>query len=156
MNRRSIAAILAVAFVFAGAAAAFAATQEYDITVPVTVKLPKGAPGAGGETIGRSGSAAAASGITISCAVGRGGTLAYSTASGGATGATGSGSTHSQFFDSTGKLIPVLDVVVVVAEEQGNQGTGMGSANAGQYLCWGKLDNGTTPVNFISGNINAK
>jgi hypothetical protein len=136
MIRRSIAAIFAGAFVLAGAVAAFAATQEYDITVPVTLKNLK---------------AALPAGITISCAVGRGNTLAYSTASGGATGATGSGSTHSSLGSPDGKLPPVTDVVVVVAEEQ----TTLGSlASVGvQYLCWGKLDKGTTPVNFINGNV---
>ena len=146
MNRRSIAAIFAGAFVLAGAAAAFAATQEYDITVPVTVKglkMPGGGTAGGGGT----------GGITISCAVGRG-SLAYSTASGGATGATGSGSTHSSLIDRTGKLNPALNVVVVVAEQApANAGSLADATGATQYLCWGKLDNGTTPVNFISGNI---
>ena len=135
MNRRSIAAIFAGAFVLAGAAAAFAATQEYDITVPVTLKGLKGTAG-----------------ITISCAVGRG-NLAYSTASGGATGATGSGSTHLSFRDATGKVLvanPQVPPVVVVTEEAP---TGI-ATSAQQYLCWGKFDgNGTTPVNFISGAI---
>jgi hypothetical protein len=139
MNRRSSAAIFAGAFVLAGAAAAFAATQEYDITVPVTLK----------------GTAERTAGITISCAVGRPG-LAYSTASGGATGATGSGSTHASIGvrDALGKLLPPVDVVVVVAEQAtGSTGLGADATGAAQYLCWGKLDKGTTPVNFISGAL---
>jgi len=140
MNRRSIAAIFTVAFVLAGAAAAFAATQEYDISVPLDLKNVKDWKGA------------LPAGITISCAVGRG-SLAYSTASGGATGATGSGSTHLSFRDATGKVLvanPQVPPVVVVTEEAP---TGI-ATSAQQYLCWGKFDgNGTTPVNFISGAI---
>jgi len=139
MKRASIAAALALAFAFAGATAAFAVTQEFTITVPLTLKSAMVGPGS------------APQGITISCAVGRG-NLAYSTADSSATGANGLGSTHVNV--PPGPTKP-LDVKVVVTDSPPTDpGSGLPTGKGPtQYLCWGKLDKGTTPVNFISGEI---
>jgi hypothetical protein len=141
MNRPLIAATLAFGFTLAGASAVLAATQEFTITVPVTVK------GLGTGTGG-----AAKVGITVSCAVGRG-NLAYSTADGSATGANGLGSTHATVPANASGDVKVVVTDSPPADLATGQASGKGPS---QYLCWGKLDQGTTPVNFISGNIVSK
>jgi hypothetical protein len=142
MQRSLIGLALALTFAIAGAGAAMAATQEFTFTVPLTLK---GLTGPGSTGVVPPG------GITVSCAVGRG-SLAYSTAEGSATGANGLGSTKVNL---AGLVKFPMDVKVVVTDTaptdpQTGVATGKG---ASQYLCWGKLDKGTTPVNFISGDI---
>jgi hypothetical protein len=134
-HRPALAAFAAL--LFAGATAiASAATQEFDIKVPVTVKA-----------------LSTAQSLTVFCAVG-GANMAYSTATGDATNSTGKGSTRVQY-SPTGPT--PMDVVVVVTD-QGTTGPAGSGAGAGKgplrnYLCWGKFEGITTPVNFISGAI---
>jgi hypothetical protein len=136
MKRVPIAAALALAFAFAGATAAFAATQEFTITVPVTIKQGGVPPGTKLAT-------------TVSCAVGRG-SLAYSTADGTATGGNGMGSTKVDVVANV--LVNVKVVVTDTAPIDPASGLPTGKG-ASQYLCWAKLSAGATPVNFISGDI---
>ena len=150
-HRPLIAAAVASLFIASGAAA-FAATQEYDITVPITVNgLSAGAPGL-------------RRGINVYCAVG-GQSLAYSTATGDATGAAGKGSTERVALtgpDGKALSMPINVKVVVTDAQTGGPGPlGGGPAGGGassQYLCWGKLissggDTLPTPLNFVSGPL---
>ncbi len=136
MTRTSIAGGLAALAFVASTAVALAATQEFNFTVPVSVK----------------GLRSPDEGITVSCAVGYD-QLSYSTASGEASGATGKGSTHVMLH--VGKGEAQQDVKVVVTDPGGNDPhTGLPTGKSpSQYLCWGKLDKGDTPVNFISGQL---
>jgi len=148
-HRPLIAAAVASLFIASGAAA-FAATQEYDITVPITVNgLSAGAPGL-------------RRGINVYCAVG-GQSLAYSTATGDATGAAGKGSTERVALtgpDGKPLSMPInVKVVVTDAQTAGNNvGAGPSGGVSSQYLCWGKLtssggDTLPTPLNFVSGPL---
>jgi hypothetical protein len=146
MNRSTIAASLVLAFIFSGATAALAATQEYDITVPVTVKgMPS--PAVGAPPMGA---------LTMTCAVG-GTSLAYSTATGTAAGANGQGTKEVPLMNPNGTPVtfPVNVTVVLTADD--GPGTAVGGAAAAspntQYLCWGKFARGTTPLNFVQGAI---
>jgi len=151
MNRRPIIAAIVVSLFIAGGAAAFAATQEYDITVPLTVNgLSTGSPGL-------------RRGINVYCAVG-GQSLAYSTATGDATGALGKGSTEKVALtggDGKPLAMPInVKVVVTDAQTAGNNvGAGpSGGGGSSQYLCWGKLTTASgdilpTPLNFVSGPL---
>jgi len=136
MSRKPIFAVFA-ALLFAGAtASAYAATQEFDIKVPLSVKALS-APEA----------------ITVSCAVG-GANMAYSTATGDATDSTGKGSTKVTYSSLTGASMDVVVVVTDSGPAAGSPGAGAGAGKVQkQYLCWGKLEKSTTPVNFISGQI---
>jgi hypothetical protein len=137
MNRRPVFAAFA-ALLFAGAtaiasAATPSATQEFDIKVQLTVTA-----------------LTVAEGITVTCAVGPA-NMAYETSTGDASNSTGKGSTHVQYSPTT-----PMSVVVVVTDQAGPTAGGAGGG-AGRvekhYLCWGKFDKTTTPVNFISGII---
>jgi hypothetical protein len=138
MSRRPVIAILAAVFVAGLAAAASAATQEYHITVPLTLK---GLPAIG---TNRS--------ITVSCAVGPA-SMSYSTGTGDATGSTGTGSTQAKLpLSQPGGMSQ--DVVVIVTDSQTTTATGRGTGvGATTYLCWGKYSPSSTatPVNFITG-----
>ena len=128
---RSIAIAAAAATLFlTSATAAFAATTEYNITVPIDVK------GGTGQN-----SLAKVSG-SVACAVG-GTSLGYSTATGDAANTTGEGRTT--ITNSAGKIDEFLGQAKVVVTDT--------SGVATNYLCFAKLSNGTTPVNFISGKI---
>lgn len=139
MSVRPVIAILVAVFVAGLAGAAMAATQEYTITVPLTLKgVPFAAPGQ--------------KSITVTCAVGPA-SMAYSTDTGDATGSNGEGKTVVKL--SAAGSVVTQNVVVTVTDAQTSPGPG-GPANgkaATTYLCWGKYSptSTATPVNFITG-----
>jgi hypothetical protein len=127
---RSIAIAATAVALFLTASAAFAATTEYNFTVPIDVK--GGGPG----------NDLAKVSVSVACAVG-GTSLGYSTATGDAANTTGEG--HATIANSAGKVDEFKgDAKVVVTDTSGV---------ATNYLCFAKLSTGTTPVNFISGKI---
>jgi hypothetical protein len=148
MNRWIAGAALVLGFALSGATAALAVTQEYTITVPFTLK--GFAAGASGQSQLRS-----MGGLTMWCAVGAG-DLAYSTGSGTATGAAGLGSARVALQRPDGSMVtfplsvPVTLTADVASDARTGLATGRGPTN---YVCWGKFDNGPTPINFVQGTI---
>jgi hypothetical protein len=129
MKRTSLLAAITASFLVGATAAAFAATVEYDFTVPITIK--------GGTT---QHSLATAS-VAVACAVG-GTNLGYSTATGDAANSTGEGRTTVA---SQGNVAQLTGNAKVVVTDAGGVAT--------QYLCFAKLSDGSTPVNFVHGTI---
>jgi hypothetical protein len=128
---RSIAVAATVATLFLTAAtAAFAATTEYDFTVPIDVK--GGSPG----------NSLASVSVSVACAVGAA-SLGYSTATGDAANTTGEG--RATITNSRGTPEEFLGQPKVVVTDT--------SGVATNYLCFAKLSTGTTPVNFVQGKI---
>jgi hypothetical protein len=128
---RSIAIAATAAMLFLTAAtAAFAATTEYDFTVPIDVKG------------GSNGNSLAKVSVTVACAVG-GASLGYSTATGDAANTTGENRTTVT--NVQGKVAELIGQAKLVVTDT--------SGVATNYLCFAKLSTGTTPVNFISGKI---
>ena len=129
MRSIAIAATAATLFLTV-AATAFAATTEYDFTVPIDVK--------GGSVQNNLSNVS----VSVACAVG-GPSLGYSTATGDAANSTGVGRTT--ITNSARKVADFQGQAKVVVTDT--------SGLATNYLCFAKLSNGTTPVNFISGKI---
>jgi hypothetical protein len=154
MMRSSFACAAVVAASISLAGTALAATQEYTITVPVTIKI--GAKSLKGANIGSATSGAGAgkvdlSGglpVTVSCAVGA---ASIALVGGQATNAAGTGSVTTKLTGG-GPAGYTGNVAVTLT-------AGDVSKPATTYLCWTVVDPtvlGTsvqTPVNFITGKI---
>ena len=150
MNRLLTTFGLALAATFATSVAATASTLEYTFTVPFDLKATPGV------SIGSQSSGAGAGKLvplSVSCAVGPV-SLGYSTATGAATGATGSGTTTNVLRS------PAVVVVTVDAEPRadlrGGPPSKLGAGSQlqptqpnGYYTCWAAFATGTTPVNFL-------
>jgi len=134
MSSRPVIAILIATFVAGFAVAASAATQEYTITVPLTLK---GIPASPGQKS-----------ITVTCAIGPS-SMSYSTGTGDAVGAIGNGKTVVNL--TAQQTTMTQDVPVTVTDP----GTSSGGRSGMTYLCWGKLSPSSvaTPVNFITGPL---
>jgi hypothetical protein len=146
-----------------GTAAAYAVTQEYTVSVPVSITGI--AP-----TFGSPPHATSSLGVTIHCAVGTG-SVAYSSATGDAQNAAGEGDVHLVLANPTtvngppGKgptltfTSPSPAVVTLTVDLTGIPTAGLGAGAAkgpNAYVCWGVLDKDhfpTTPVNYITGPI---
>jgi hypothetical protein len=148
MYRLPLAFCIALSAVATTYTVATAATLEYTFTVPFDVK-------SGGTVAGESVANGAAAGrqpalSVLSCAVGPA-SLSYSTATGSATGATGSGTTSNVLRS------PATVVVTVDAEPRAANGVLKDGAGGvlqpvkpgGYYTCWGTFASGQTPVNFL-------
>lgn len=129
MKRTTLLAAITAALFASAATAAFAATVEYDFTVPVTIN-------------GGTQHSLAQLSVTVACAVG-GTSLGYSTASGDAANSTGEGRTTLP--NAAATLATLTGNAKVVVTDA--------SGTATQYLCFAKLSDGSTPVNFIHGAI---
>ena len=129
MKRTSLFAAITTSLLAGTTAVAIAATVEYDFTVPITIK---------GGTAQHS---LATASVAVACAVG-GTNLGYSTATGDAANSTGEGRAIVTGQGNVAQLTGNAKVVVTDA-----------SGVAAQYLCFAKLNDGTTPVNFIHGTI---
>jgi hypothetical protein len=130
MKRTTLLAAVTTAFFVSAATVAFAATVEYDFTVPVTINA------------GTSQHSLAQLSVTVACAVG-GTSLGYSTASGDAATSTGEGRTRLP--NASASVATLTGSAKVVVTDT--------SGTASQYLCFAKLSDGSTPVNFIHGTI---
>lgn len=146
MYRLPLAICIALAAVVTTYTSATAATLEYTFTVPFDIKSA-GAPV--GESAAGNG-AGKQTALSVSCAVGPA-SLSYSTATGSATGATGSGTTSNVLRS------PATVVVTVDAEPRAANGVLKDGAGGllqpvkagGYYTCWGTFASGQTPVNFL-------
>jgi hypothetical protein len=141
MNRLLLTTSLALAGALV-ALPATAATLEYTFTVPFEIK-------SGPTGVGVTGVGAGAATLSMTCAVGPA-SLGYSTATGSATNATGSGTTNNV------RTSPAIVVVTVDAEPRGGATTKGGAGGVlqptsenGYYTCWAKFAGGQTPVNFL-------
>jgi hypothetical protein len=146
MKYWSLCVPIALAGVVLASVPVAAATLEYTFTVPFTI-APSVLQSSSGAGAGRAPS------IAISCAIGPA-SLSYSTATGSAQGATGSGTTQGV------TRSPAVVVVTVDAESRGDlKGAGISKAGAGgalqplqangYYTCWATFATGQTPVNFL-------
>jgi len=147
MYRLPLAIWIALTAVVTTYTSATAATLEYTFTVPYDLKTAAG-PGPIGESIGSG--AGRQTALSVSCAVGPA-SLSYSTGTGGATGATGTGTTSNVLKS------PATVVVTVDAEPRATNGLAKDGAGGvlqpvkpgGYYTCWGTFASGQTPVNFL-------
>lgn len=144
MYRLPLAFCVAVTCIVSTSVIAGAATLEYTFSVPYEVRSSP-ADASTGQAAGRNVA------LSVSCAVGPA-SLSYSTATGGATGATGSGTTANV------SRSPATVVVTVDAEPRskviGSVKAGAGAVlqpvqPTGYYTCWGTFATGQTPVNFL-------
>jgi hypothetical protein len=158
-------ASLAAAFAFAAGAVASAATVEVTLTVPITLKLPAGGVQAGsagnafeptlGTTTGRRLKA-----FDVACAIG-GSTLAYSTATGTATGAIGQGSTATSgsvtpIYSPNGTLAPNPTATVILTYDSAAAvSNGAGALGPTNYVCWVVWKSAVTgvPPFFVQGQL---
>jgi hypothetical protein len=152
MVQRFASALIALVVLAGGVASA--ATQEWDITVPVNVKAyPAAGPGM------------ANLGVTVYCAVGPS-TMGFKTnpgdpKGGDATPNSAEGSAHATLGNANGTA---GNVSVVVSEQLSTgpgSASGIGSPKSTSiaYLCWGVLDPrgsvNSTPFNFVQGKLPA-
>jgi len=126
-----------------------AATQEYQITVPVTVKIT--AKSLNSSFFAGSGGAGLAAGksdslpVIVNCAVGE---KSIALVGGQATNAAGSGFTQTRLPPAPGGFSGDVTVTFTAADD---------SKPAGTYLCWVVIDQGALaqgvqlPVNFVTG-----
>jgi hypothetical protein len=127
-----------------------AATQEYQITAPVTVKItpkslnPAGAGGSGGAGLA-AGKNTSGLPVTVNCAVGD---KSIALVGGQATNAAGSGSVQTRLPSGPGGFSGNVTVTFTAADD---------SKPAGTYLCWVVVDPSALaqgvqmPVNFVTG-----
>ena len=126
-----------------------AATQEYQITAPVTVKITAKSLKPGTADSGGAGLAAGknTSGlpVTVNCAVGEN---SIALVGGQATNAAGSGSAQTRLPSAPGGFSGNVTVTFTAADD---------SKPAGTYLCWVVVDPSALasgvqmPVNFVTG-----
>jgi hypothetical protein len=125
-----------------------AATQEYQITTPVTVKVTAKSlkPGAVGSPNGSAaGGSARGLPVTVNCAVGEN---SIALVGGQATNAAGSGSAQTRLPSAPGGFSGNVTVTFTAADD---------SKPAGTYLCWVVVDPSALasgvqmPVNFVTG-----
>jgi hypothetical protein len=146
MLRSFIATATVIAAVAGFSQIATAATQEYQFTVPVTVKIaPKTVQSSRQKDVGVTSGLP----VTVSCAVGPA-TLAL--ANGSAANSSGTGSATTQLKRSANTFTANVAVTVTAPDA---------SKPANTYLCWTVVDKtvlvptAQTPVNFISGKISS-
>ncbi len=147
MYRLPLALCIALTAVATSYTVATAATLEYTFTVPFDLK-------SGGSVAGESVTGGAGAGkvpaLSVSCAVGPA-SLSYSTATGSATGATGSGTT-SNVLRSPATVVVTVDAEPRAANGLLKEGAGgllQPVKAGGYYTCWGTFATGQTPVNFL-------
>jgi hypothetical protein len=154
MLRTSFACAAVVAASISLAGTALAATQEYTITVPVTIKI--GGKSLKGANIGSQATGAGAGKdlagglpVTVSCAVGA---ASIALVGGQATNAAGTGSVQTKLTGGGGPAGYTGSVAVTLTAADS-------SKPATTYLCWSTVDPSVlgpgvqTPVNFITGKI---
>jgi hypothetical protein len=127
---RSIAIAATAVALFLTASAAFAATTEYNFTVPIDVK--GGSPG----------NDLAKVSVSVACAVG-GTSLGYSTATGDAANTTGEG--HATIANSAGKVDEFKGEAKVVVTDT--------SGVATNYLCFAKLSGVEARRDFVASGV---
>jgi len=153
MMRSSFACAAVVAVAISLAGTALAATQEYTITVPVTVKIGVKSVKLAGSALSGAAAGKADFGlsgglpVTVSCAVGA---ASIALVGGQATNAAGTGSVQTKLTGGVSGFTGNVAVTLTAADS---------TKPATTYLCWTAVDPSVlatgvqTPVNFVSGKI---
>jgi hypothetical protein len=155
MLRRRLFATATIIAMSAGlAATASAATQEYQFTVPVSIKIsPKSVKTASlnvgsatGAGVGKQGTGLP---VTVTCAIGA---ASIALAGGQAVNASGTGSATAQLQRGVGTNVFAGNVPVTITAPDATK-------PATTYLCWTAVSSTVlapsvqTPVNFITGKV---
>jgi hypothetical protein len=152
LRRRLLATATIIAMSSGLAATASAATQEYQFTVPVSIKIaPKSVKPDSLASVGSGAGAGKAGGlpVTVTCAVGP---ASLALAGGQAVNASGSGSATAQLQRGAGSGVFSGNVAVTITAADA-------SKPANTYLCWTVVSSTVlaaavqTPVNFITGKV---